>query len=249
MGRRCQHLEERGSGRVVRALRGTRTHKVTPNSWMPSATGSVPANAAVAYSLAGNRDKAFENLEKAYDRSRRRNHRRNPLPSLRHSEVRPSLARATPQTQPPAIASFLSARRPERSEGSLFVFLVAGTAFTLCSFFSGDSAHRMTAIGWPTEKRHHVRHRLDRIAGSLRWRPVFVVYTIVFRVEKAIYFRDNLQHLRRISLIRGLLAQFFPTFAGLTLHQNTPPLGLPSISQMTSAHSSDCLATTPFSRD
>ena len=28
--------------------------------------GTLPANAAVAYALAGNRDKAFENLEKAY---------------------------------------------------------------------------------------------------------------------------------------------------------------------------------------
>jgi hypothetical protein len=28
--------------------------------------GSLPADAAVAYSLAGNRDKAFDNLEKAY---------------------------------------------------------------------------------------------------------------------------------------------------------------------------------------
>ena len=27
--------------------------------------GTLPANAAVAYALAGNRDKAFENLEKA----------------------------------------------------------------------------------------------------------------------------------------------------------------------------------------
>ena len=69
VGRRRQHLEER-AGRAGDAL--------AARAWSPNAqgyaefmdavsNGSVPANAAVAYSLAGNRDKAFEYLEKAFD--------------------------------------------------------------------------------------------------------------------------------------------------------------------------------------
>ncbi len=62
---------------VSAMLRSGPGEPLTARSWSPDAKGyaelmdaasggSLPANAAVAYALAGNRDKAFENLEKAY---------------------------------------------------------------------------------------------------------------------------------------------------------------------------------------
>ena len=62
---------------AVSTLQKTRAGATSRRSWSPDAkgyaelmdaagNGMLPANAAVAYSLAGNRDKAFEYLEKAY---------------------------------------------------------------------------------------------------------------------------------------------------------------------------------------
>ena len=62
-------LQERGAARATPCLRapGARTRKGYAEFMDAVSDGSVPADAAVAYSLAGNRDKAFENLEKAFD--------------------------------------------------------------------------------------------------------------------------------------------------------------------------------------
>ncbi|MFZ0886159.1 MAG: protein kinase [Candidatus Acidiferrales bacterium] len=62
---------------AISALQKSGPGESSTRSWNPDAkgyaefmdaigTGSLPANAAVGYALAGNRDKAFENLEKAY---------------------------------------------------------------------------------------------------------------------------------------------------------------------------------------
>ena len=87
-------------------------------SWSPDAKGyaefmdaasegAMLSDAAVAYSLAGNRDKAFANLEKAQADRDDEITAVIRFPAFDHSEIRPPLARATAQTQPTAIAQLL----------------------------------------------------------------------------------------------------------------------------------------------
>ena len=143
-------------------------------SWSPDAkgyaefmdaigTGSLPANAAVAYALAGNRDKAFENLEKAFtDRDDEITAViRFPAFDTLHSDPRwPAL---TPQTKPPAVERSLRAlsssssraqrgppavSRPAcRRRGSRFGF--GGTGFTQCSSqFVAPASRRLRCLGF-----------------------------------------------------------------------------------------------------
>ncbi len=79
--------------------------------------GQAGADIAVGYAIAGDRNKAFEYLERIHSRKRQRTNRMHPLPSLRPTTLRSPLRRPDAPSRPATVVNGATWRpaRPNRN--------------------------------------------------------------------------------------------------------------------------------------